>query len=55
MIYFRSSEGVSKVSEQVNAAERASEASSVQHANEQAVRANERTDKRVEKYCSLDS
>ena len=37
----------------MSAAEGASKASSPEQANEWAVRANERTDKRVAQYCSL--
>ena len=47
------SEGVSEVSERVSAAERASEASSAEQANEWAVQANKRMDKRVAQYFSL--
>ena len=51
------SEGVSEVSEraseQVSAAEGASEASSPEQANEWAVRVNEQTDERVAQYYSL--
>ena len=47
------SEGVSEVSKRVSAAKGASEASSPEQANEWAVRANERTDKRVAQYYSL--
>ena len=39
----------------MSAAERASKASSVEPANEKAVRVNERTDERVAKYLRLDS
>ena len=41
------------MSEQVSAAERASKASSAEQANEWAVGANERTDKRVAQYFNL--
>ena len=44
IIHFPMSEGVSEVSEPVSAAEGASKASSLEQANEWAVRANERTD-----------
>ena len=55
IFHFPTSEGVSKVSKRVSAAERGSEASSAEQANEWAVRANERTDERMTQYCSLDS
>ena len=48
------SEGVSVVSERVSTAERASEASSAEQANEWAVQANKRTDKRVAQYLRPD-
>ena len=47
IIHCPTSEGVSEVSERVSAAEGMSEKSSPKQANEWAVRANERTDKRV--------
>ena len=43
----RGSERSKRASERVSVAERASKASSAEHANERAVRANERTDERV--------